>query len=84
MLLWGQTLAFDPVVRNRLPYGYKMSGKWSFQKWETIMTAIQHTLKTDPKAVAYMRGLSQRRYGTSAVVPYGRFLDIYCYEGGTL
>jgi len=83
MLLWGQTMAFDRNVR------YNISGmniridqyRWSFEKWHDAMLSFSEYLNDTPKVTRCIEEVSYKLYGEKAIVPYGRFLDIYFFGG---
>ncbi|MGD6851519.1 MAG: hypothetical protein ACQCN6_05605 [Candidatus Bathyarchaeia archaeon] len=84
LLLWGQTLAFDANVRKHLPYKYHIdtySGNWTLEEWTRVLTLISRDLRQDKKAIEFINNKSIEWYGIEAPVPYGRFLDIYYFEG---
>lgn len=80
MFLWGQTLAFDSVVRKRMPR-FHISGitdnYWSLEKWKKVMMRIQGSLRRQPEIVDIFRKVSLKEYGTDTSVPYGQFVDLY-------
>jgi len=80
MFLWGQTLAFDSVVRKRIPK-FGISGltkdRWAFDTWKRIMEEFQASLQQQSRIVDHFRELSLNEYGTDAIVPYGQLLDLY-------
>lgn len=81
-LLWGQSLPFDTNNRSNIPSIYCLSKhrkRCDFSKWLSIMERLQENLSQDKQAIRYFKSLSLRKYGTSPVVPYGRFLDIYFF-----
>lgn len=84
LLIWGQTLAFDSYVRKHIPRNYsvpKYSSRWGLEQWMKVMRGFCECLKKDQKSLDFMRKESERWYGKNATVPYGRFLDIYYWEG---
>jgi len=84
LLMWGQTLAFDSKVRKNLPKKYpidKYSGNWNMIEWKSAMTLLSRELKEDKKAIEFMKKTTDEWYGKDTPVPYGRFLDIYYFEG---
>lgn len=81
-LLWGQTLPFDSRNRLNIPSKYfpsKDNWRCDFGSWVSIMEKLQEDLSQDKQATYYLRNLSLKKYGTSCIVPYGRFLDIYFF-----
>jgi len=80
MFLWGQTLAFDSVVREFMPR-FDLSGltdsNWSFETWKKVMMKFQEMLKQQPDVVGLFKKLSLEEYGTDSIVPYGQFIDLY-------
>lgn len=84
LLLWGQTLAFDSNVRRNLADKFgvpKNQGNWTFNQWIDIMNQISEALKSSPECISIIEKESHQRYGKDSPVPYGRFLDIYFFEG---
>ena len=84
LLIWGQTLAFDSNVRKNMPPKYrinKYSGNWTLDEWKRVMTLLSTELRQDKNAIEFMQKKTVEWYGKNAPVPYGRFLDIYYFEG---
>ena len=84
LLIWGQTLAFDTRVRENVPRYYgirKLNIRLSYKQWYNAMIGLSDDLKRQPKCIATIEKLSQDRYGADSPVPYGRYLDIYYWEG---
>ena len=80
MFLWGQTLAFDSVVRGRMPrFGISglSSDYWDFELWRKVMQKFQESLNQQPKVVSVFKEVSQKEYGTEKNIPYGQFTDLY-------
>lgn len=80
MFLWGQTLAFDSVVRRLMPtFGIPGLNEnyWGFETWKMVMGEFQLQLKQQPEIVSLFEGVSQEEYGTDSTIPYGQFLDIH-------
>lgn len=81
MFLWGQTPAFDSVVRDEMP-SFNLTGfkntRWEFSLWIDVMTKLQTYLNSNPELVSSFRRISAEKYGTKAMIPYGQFLDL-CY-----
>jgi hypothetical protein len=80
MFLWGQTLAFDSVVRRRMPKLRIFSvtnDYWSFEDWKKVMVRFQKSLKQQPEAISLFKKVSQKEYGMDTIVPYGQFIDLY-------
>jgi len=80
LLLWGQTLAFDTRVRRNLPHEFDVSAldfKMSFSKWYRVMSSLGIELNDSPEFIQEVQEMSKKIYGEVAVIPYGRFLDIY-------
>lgn len=80
MLLWGQTLAFDTRVRRNLHGEHDVSEldfKMGFSNWYRVMSSLSVELKESPDFIREVQSISKEIYGEVAVVPYGRFLDIY-------
>lgn len=84
MFLWGQTLAFDSIVRDYAPRSYNVPQhtRWSFEEWKKIMETFQDEIRSQPDAVQLFKTTSQKKYGTDLIVPYGQFLDLYYWVEG--
>jgi hypothetical protein len=78
--MWGQTLAFDSHVRQNLPpmWNVPKGNRWSCEEWKAVMRHLENEMEGRPDVVSYFDEKALERYGTKAIVPYGRFLDI-CY-----
>ncbi len=80
MFLWGQTLAFDSIVRGRLQ-SLDINGlrddRWDFETWKNVMVTFQKSLKEQPEVVSLFKEVSRNEYGTDSIVPYGQFLDLH-------
>ncbi|MGD0995712.1 MAG: hypothetical protein ABR909_09355 [Candidatus Bathyarchaeia archaeon] len=84
LLIWGQTLAFDSKVRKNMLQKYridKYSGNWNLREWKNIMILLSRELNEDKNAIEFMKKKTVEWYGKNTPVPYGRFLDIYYFEG---
>lgn len=84
LLLWGQTLAFDSKVRKNIAGVYQIpryNSRWGFNVWFDGMRNISNALNDSPSCIKALKKLSSIRYGEEIRVPYGRFLDIYYFEG---
>jgi hypothetical protein len=80
MFLWGQTLAFDSVVRERMPkfnFSRLADNYWSFETWKKVMMRFQEMLKLQPEITELFKKVSLEEYGTDSVVPYGQLIDLY-------
>jgi hypothetical protein len=80
LLLWGQTLAFDTRVRRNLPRRLGLSApdfKMGFSKWYGVMSSLSVELNESPEFIREVQKVSKEIYGEAAVIPYGRFLDVY-------
>ena len=80
LLLWGQTPAFDTNVRKNLPRRYGVSGmsfRMGFSKWYEVLSLLSAELKESLGFIDAVQKLSLELYGETAVIPYGRFVDIY-------
>ena len=80
LLLWGQTLAFDTRVRRNLPRIHRVSApdfRMGFSKWYGVMSSLSIELNESPEFIQEVQTISKEIYGEAAVIPYGRFLDIY-------
>jgi len=80
MFLWGQTLAFDSIVRKRMPrFDVRgVSGDyWNLETWKGVMMRFQEGLKRQPEVVVLLKEVSRKEYRTTSIIPYGQFLDLY-------
>jgi hypothetical protein len=79
MFLWGQTPAFDSVVREKMPLffisGFK-NCRWEFSLFTTVLKRLQHVLLANNELVASMHKISMVKYGTEETLPYGQFIDL--------
>ena len=80
MLLWGQTPAFDSVVRTKMILsncpGFN-NQRWEFRLWLRVMNELQQILFKNSELVDVFRKKSQEKYGITTIVPYGHFFDLY-------
>jgi hypothetical protein len=84
LLMWGQTLAFDALVRKHLPSSYnvsKYSCNWNLTEWIRIMKQFSKSLNINESLMKFMSEESEKRYRKNAIIPYGRFLDIFYWVG---
>jgi len=84
LLIWGQTLAFDSFVRKHIPRSYRAprySNRWSLDEWMRVMKEFSECLKKDRKTLEFIGNESEEKYGKDAIIPYGRFLDVYYWKG---
>jgi len=84
LLIWGQTLAFDSLVRKHIPASYNISRyscNWNMNEWIRIMGQFSKNLNADENLLKFMRGETKRIYGKNTIVPFGRFLDIFYWVG---
>jgi hypothetical protein len=79
MLLWGQTLAFDSNVRENMKR-QKLHYHWSFERWYSIMNEIMSGLRKNQSLLELFKDDSNTRYLQDAIIPYGRYLDIYFFS----
>jgi hypothetical protein len=84
MFLWGQTLAFDsivrPIVRARMlkfDISRLSDNYWDYATWKKVMGRFQESLKQQPNVVDFFKEVSRKEYGADSTVPYGQFLDLY-------
>jgi len=83
MLLWGQTLAFDARVRFGLSRCFETrydDRKWGFSKWVEILMGISDQIGENIELLDFMNDEAEIRYGKNAIIPYGRFIDIYYFQ----
>lgn len=88
MFLWGQTLAFDSNVRGFIPFcviekKILKTTKWNFETWRGAVKGSSAFLKQNTAIIDLSKKISTEKYGTDSIVPYGRFLDIYYWIGGS-
>lgn len=80
MFLWGQTPAFDSVVREKMPLfgiqGFR-NVRWEFSTWINAMRKLQKYLNNNAKVLDLFNRTSIDKYGTDTNVPYGQFFDLY-------
>ena len=82
MFLWGQTLAYDSIVRGSMPkFGHTGLSycSWNFQKWKKVTASFSDMLTDRSELVQVIEKLSIKVYGTDSNVPYGQFLDAYLW-----
>jgi len=79
MLLWGQTLAFDSNVRENMKR-QKLHYLWSFERWYSIMNESMSGLRKNQSLLGLFKQDSSTRYLPGAIIPYGRYLDIYFFS----
>ena len=79
IFLWGQTVAFDSIVRKNVPLKYKVPKdlRWGFENWMRVMERFQQDLKQSDEVIDSFKEVSREKYGTDSIVPYGQFLDLY-------
>lgn len=84
MFLWGQTLAFDSIVRRHVPQSYNVpkNNNWVFEEWKSVIENFQNRLRQHPEVVELFKETSRRKYGTDYFVPYGQFIDLYYWVEG--
>ncbi len=88
MFLWGQTLAFDSNVRDVIPLSdirkaELRATKWNFKTWWKAVAGASEFLKQNSAIIDLSKKISIEKYRTGSIVPYGRFLDIYYWIGGS-
>jgi len=80
MFLWGQTPAFDLVVREKMPLfgvmGFR-NIRWEFNTWINVMRKLQKYLDDNPEVLECFKKTSMEKYGADGKVPYGQFFDLY-------
>ena len=84
LLIWGQTPAFDSFVRKNMSKDFnipKYSCNWTFDNWITIMKKLSTLLKKNNNAIKFLEEKTTKLYGENSIIPYGRFIDIYYWEG---
>jgi len=87
MFLWGQTPAFDSVVRAKMPlFNYQgfSNTRWEFRLWLRVMKELQNYLNDNAELTNTFRKKSQEKYGTNQIVPFGQFLDLYYWTENRL
>jgi hypothetical protein len=83
MIIWGQTLAFDTIVRKEIQHDFrccKNNYRWEFEDWLRVLIESKKFLEENPELCRYFQDFSIKKYGKSSIVPYGRFLDIKYFE----
>jgi hypothetical protein len=72
MFLWGQTPAFDSVVREKMP-SFNLTGfkntRWEFSLWISVMTKLQTYLTSNAELVSSFRRISTEKYGNGSDGP---------------
>jgi hypothetical protein len=87
MFIWGQTLAFDSINRQkimldeslRIEGGILRRNRWKYSAWKSIMNNISREMKKNRKLINYFKKYSLNEFGSNSIIPYGRILDIYYY-----
>jgi hypothetical protein len=84
MFLWGQTLAFDSIVRTHALQHHNIPKRtqWRFEEWMRVMESFQQGLRQQPEDVQLFRETSREKYGVESPVPYGQFIDLYYWVEG--
>ena len=80
LLLWGQTLGFDTRVRRNLPRRLGLSApdfRMGFSKWYVVMSSLSVELNESTEFIREAQKISKELYGEDAVIPFGRYLDLY-------
>jgi hypothetical protein len=79
MFIWGQTPAFDTVVREKMPL-FTISGfrncRWEFSLFSMVLKKLQLALLPNTELLASFRKTSIEKCGTDVVIPYGHFIDL--------
>lgn len=80
MFLWGQTPAFDSVVRRRMPR-FGMTGltydHWSYETWKKVLVKFKENLERQQGLIDFLKATSKEEYKTDKIVPYGQLIDLY-------
>lgn len=87
MFLWGQTLAFDSKNRTNIRKDASLSltapiprrGRWEFSEWRATMSDFQRLLCGQSAIVTHIQQSAAVAFGSTLVIPYGRYLDIYYF-----
>jgi len=84
MFLWGQTLAFDSLVRSFVPKSLNVlrNYNWVFNDWKHAMNSFQDFLREQPEVIDFFKKVSLETYGTDSIIPYGQFIDLYYWVAG--
>ena len=85
MFLWGQTLAFDSYVRDKMPTGKVKFTKeltWTFNMWHNVMLEFQERILAQPEFIHLCKEICLREFGTDELVPYGQYYDLYYWVRG--
>jgi hypothetical protein len=87
MFLWGQTPAFDSIVRTKMPLrncpGFT-NQRWEFRLWLRVMKELQQILINNSDIVDVFRKKFKEKYGTTIIGPYGQFFDLYYWTENRL
>lgn len=88
MFLWGQTLAFDELVRDKMPpsdYTYvrmrARNNKWTFTMWHNVMSEFQERVLEMPEFIDLCHTVCLKEFGNDEIIPYGQFIDLYYWIG---
>lgn len=80
MFLWGQTPAFDSVVRKEMPK-FGITGltcdHWNFEMWKKVLASFKDELEQQHGLIEFLKQMSKDEYNTDRIVPYGQFIDLY-------
>ena len=80
MFLWGQTLAFDEIVRDNMPrsnyYGVDQR-KWTFTLWYNVMSKFQERVLEMQDFINLCHTICLKEFGNDEIIPYGQFIDLY-------
>lgn len=84
MFLWGQTLAFDNLVRTRMPdFNNKGTAniRWTFYLWLIIMKKFRDKIVQNQDFIDLVRETAKKAFGSEKYIPYGQFIDLYYWVG---
>lgn len=80
LFLWGQTPAFDSVVRKKIPkFGLSGIGnnRWNFETWKRVLINFKNELEQQQGLIDFLKQTSRNEYGNDVIIPYGQFIDLY-------
>jgi len=84
MFLWGQTLAFDQLVRDIMPssnYSGARARKWTFDLWHNVMSEFQKRVLEMQDFIDLCHTICLEEFGNDEIIPYGQFIDLYYWIG---
>jgi hypothetical protein len=80
MFVWGQTPAFDSVVRRRMPK-FGITGiaydHWNYETWKQVLVKFKEEIEQQDGLIEFLRATTKQEYKTDKIVPYGQLIDLY-------